>query len=80
MKKIGLIVMLMAAVTVFSVQNATPVSLVVLFWNVEVPLTLVIVAGMLIGMLTGGLLTFRPAARAKEKAAEPTAESGERSP
>jgi len=42
-----------------------------------VPLTLVIVAGMLIGMLTGGLLTFRPAARANEKSAE---ESGERSP
>jgi len=69
--------MLIAVVAVFSVQNATPVSLIVLSWNVDVPLTLVIVAGMLIGMLTGGLLTFRPEARAKEKAAEPSGENGE---
>jgi uncharacterized integral membrane protein len=77
MKRISLIVMLFAAVTVFSVQNAAPISLVVLFWKFEAPLTLVIVAGMLMGMLTGGLIVYRPQARVKGTWGE---ESGERSP
>jgi uncharacterized integral membrane protein len=67
MKKAGLIAMLTAAVAVLSVQNAALVSVVVLFWNVDAPLTLVIVAVMLIGMLTGGLITFRPEAKSKDK-------------
>lgn len=80
MKKAGLITILIAAVAVFSVQNAAPASVVVLFWNVEAPLTLVIVAAMLIGMLTGGLIAYRPETKSKEKGKMPNAAKGEEAP
>jgi uncharacterized integral membrane protein len=77
MKTAGLIIMLIAVTTVFSVQNAPPVSVAVLFWNLEMPLTLVIVIAMLIGMLTGGLIVYRPEVKAKEKGVDLKSEKGE---
>jgi len=71
MKKYGFIMMLIAAAAVFSVQDAPPASVVVLSWNLEAPLTLVIVAAMLIGMLAGGLIAYRPDTRTTEKGNEP---------
>jgi uncharacterized integral membrane protein len=73
MKKYGFLMMLIAAAAVFSVQDAPPASVAVLSWNFEAPLTLVIVAAMLIGMLAGGLIAYRPEAQAKEKGKEPEA-------
>jgi uncharacterized integral membrane protein len=73
MKKYGFIMMLIAAAAVFSVQDARPASVVVLSWKLEAPLTLVIVAAMLIGMLAGGLIAYRPDTRTKEKGKEPEA-------
>ena len=63
--------MLIAAAAVFSVQDAPPASVVVLSWKLEAPLALVIVAAMLIGMLAGGLIAYRPDTRTTEKGNEP---------
>jgi len=71
MKKYGFIMMLIAAAAVFSVQDAPPASVVVLSWKLEAPLALVIVAAMLIGMLAGGLIAYRPDTRTTEKGNEP---------
>ena len=57
---------MITAVAVISVQNVQPVFVAVLFWNLDMPFTLVIVAAMLIGMLTGGLITDRREMRTKE--------------
>lgn len=80
MKKYGFIIMLIATVAVFSVQNAPPVSVAVLFWNFETPLTIVIVAAMLIGMLAGGLIAHRPETRTREKGKGPESANREETP
>jgi len=62
--------MLIAAAAIFSVQDAPPASVVVFSWKLEAPLSLVIVAAMLIGMLAGGLIAYKPDTRTTEKGKE----------
>ncbi len=56
MRAVGWIIVVMAAVAVFSTQNAQPVPVVLLFWNVQAPLALLIAAALLVGVLAGLLI------------------------
>jgi uncharacterized integral membrane protein len=49
----ALVVILIAAVVIFSVQNASPVALSFLFWHFEASLAIVILLTLVLGVITG---------------------------
>ena len=46
-------ILIIAAVTIFSVQNASPVAVTFLFWNFQASLAIVIFLSTLIGVIIG---------------------------
>ena len=78
-----LIVLAVVAVTVaiVALQNGEAVTLSFLFWQVQAPLALVILAATAAGLVIGGLIGFaRTVRRWTHRQAEPETEPGERSP
>jgi len=53
-----ILTILMAIVTVFTMQNASVVSLSFLSWHFESPLALVVLFSLLIGMLVGMMMVW----------------------
>lgn len=69
MTLIILILTIIALVTIFSVQNATPVALSFLFWKFEASLAIVIFLCVLSGAITGAIIAFLLRAKASIKTA-----------
>jgi uncharacterized integral membrane protein len=55
---VAIILIIIALVTVFSVQNANPVTFKFLFWNFEASLAIVIFLSVLSGLIAGSIITF----------------------
>lgn len=53
----SIVILILALVVVFSVQNAAPVVVSFLLWRFESSLAIVIVLSVLTGMLIGGIIT-----------------------
>ncbi len=53
----SIVILILALVAVFSVQNAAPVVVSFLSWRFESSLAIVIVLSVLSGMLIGGIIT-----------------------
>jgi uncharacterized integral membrane protein len=53
MVKLIFAVLIIAIVTIFSVQNASPVAITLLFWNFHVSLAILILLSTLIGVIIG---------------------------
>lgn len=53
-----LIIVILAIVALFSVQNASPVAISFLFWRFEASLAIVIFLTALIGVVAGGILVY----------------------
>ena len=49
-------VFIIAVVTIFSVQNASPVAVTFLFWNFQASLAIVIFLSTLIGVIIGAIV------------------------
>lgn len=49
-------VLIIAVVTIFSVQNASPVAVTFLFWNFQASLAIVIFLSTLIGVIIGAIV------------------------
>jgi len=49
-------VFIIAVVTIFSVQNASPVAVTFLFWNFQASLAIVIFLSTLIGVIVGAII------------------------
>jgi uncharacterized integral membrane protein len=58
MFNIAIILIIIALVAVFSVQNAKPVEFTFLFWKFEASLAIVIFLSALIGLTAGVIITF----------------------
>jgi len=58
MFNIAIILIIIALVTVFSVQNADPVKFIFLFWKFEASLAIVIFLSALTGLIAGVIITF----------------------
>lgn len=58
MFNVAIILIIVALVTVFSVQNADPVKFTFLFWKFEASLAIVIFLSVLSGLITGVIITF----------------------
>jgi uncharacterized integral membrane protein len=54
----AIILIIIALVTVFSVQNADPVKFTFLFWKFEASLAIVIFLSVLSGLIAGVVITF----------------------
>jgi putative membrane protein len=67
----ALVVILIAVVVIFSVQNASPVALSFLFWHFEASLAIVILLTLMIGMIIGmAILSWSRLKRAMRKKKE----------
>jgi len=55
---VGLIfaVLIIAVVTIFSVQNASPVAITLLFWHFQVSLAIIVFLSTLIGVIIGAIV------------------------
>ena len=55
---VGLIfaVLIIAVVTIFSVQNASPVAITLLFWHFQVSLAIVVFLSSLVGVIIGAIV------------------------
>lgn len=62
-----LIIILLAIVTVFSVQNASPVAISFVFWRFEASLAIVIFLSVLLGVITGGIIVLSVRASKKKQ-------------
>lgn len=51
-----LLLIVVAIVAIFSVQNAMPVAITFLFWKFEASLAIVIFLSVLCGMITGAII------------------------
>jgi uncharacterized integral membrane protein len=58
MLNIAIILIIIALVAVFSVQNADPVKFIFLFWKFEASLAIVIFLSALTGLIAGVIITF----------------------
>jgi uncharacterized integral membrane protein len=54
----AIILIIIALVAVFSVQNADPVNFTFLFWKFEASLAIVIFLSVLAGLIAGVIITF----------------------
>jgi uncharacterized integral membrane protein len=72
----ALVVILIAVVVIFSVQNASPVALSFLFWHFEASLAVVILLTLVLGVIIGmAILSWLRWKRARQKKKE---QQGER--
>jgi len=55
---IVLVLIIMALVAIFSVQNAIPVAISFFFWKFEASLAIVIFLSVLTGLVTGLIIAF----------------------
>lgn len=55
---IALVLIIMALVAIFSVQNAVPVIISFFFWKFEASLAIVIFLSVLTGLVTGVIIAF----------------------
>lgn len=64
-----LVLIMIAAVTIFSVQNAMPVAISFLFWRFEASLAIVIFLSVLCGIIIGAIIVslIRTGPRAGEE-------------
>jgi uncharacterized integral membrane protein len=64
--KIGIVLGLLALVTIVVLQNSSPVVVRVLFWSASVDLLLLLLGLFVVGLITGALLAwvFRPGKKA----------------
>lgn len=53
---IFVLLILLALVAIFSVQNALPVKVTFMLWNFEASLAIVIFLSLLVGMIVGGII------------------------
>ena len=55
---VGLIfaVLIIAVVTIFSVQNASPVAITLLFWHFQVSLAIIVFLSTLVGVIIGAIV------------------------
>ena len=55
---VGLIfaVLIIAVVTIFSVQNASPVAITLLFWHYQVSLAIIVFLSSLVGVIIGAIV------------------------
>ncbi|OGW45744.1 MAG: hypothetical protein A2Y66_07525 [Nitrospirae bacterium RBG_13_41_22] len=71
MVTIILLLIVIALVAVFSVQNAMPVSITFLFWKFEASLAIIVflisLAGMIAGAIIVLLLKIRPSVKKQQK-------------
>ena len=58
MVNIAIALIIILVVTVFSVQNAAPVSISFLFWQFQASLAIIIFLCVLSGIIVGSILTF----------------------
>ena len=56
MATIILLLIIVAVVAIFSVQNAMPVAITFLFWKFEASLAIVIFLSVIAGMITGAII------------------------
>jgi uncharacterized integral membrane protein len=56
MATIILLLIIVAAVAIFSVQNAMPVAITFLFWKFEASLAIVIFLSVIAGMIVGAII------------------------
>ena len=56
MVTIILLLIIVAIVAIFSVQNAMPVAITFLFWKFEASLAIVIFLSVIAGMITGAII------------------------
>lgn len=56
MATIILLLIIVATVAIFSVQNAMPVAITFLFWKFEASLAIVIFLSVIAGMITGAII------------------------
>lgn len=70
MATIILLLIIVAVVAIFSVQNAIPVAITFLFWKFEASLAIVIflsvLAGMIVGAIIVSLLRIKPSFKIKD--------------
>ena len=70
MATIILLLIIVAVVAIFSVQNAMPVAITFLFWKFEASLAIVIFLSVIAGMITGAiivsLIRIKPKSSGKE--------------
>jgi uncharacterized integral membrane protein len=70
-----LVVLVIAVVAAFSVQNATPVAISFLVWRFDASLALIVLLSFLTGMIVGmAVLSWTRIRRAAKKKSEPEAE------
>ncbi|OPY78565.1 MAG: hypothetical protein A4E64_00838 [Syntrophorhabdus sp. PtaU1.Bin058] len=62
-----LVIILLAIVTIFSVQNAAPVTISFIFWRFEASLAIVIFLSVLLGIIIGGIIVFSIRASKKKQ-------------
>jgi uncharacterized integral membrane protein len=76
-----LVIIIAGAVTLFSVQNAMPVSISFLLWQFDASLAIIALLFFLAGMVTGAGMLFwvRMRKRAKKKRRESEAAAGQKS-
>jgi len=67
MKILILLAVIIAFVTIFSVQNASPVAISFIFWKFEASLAIVIFLCLLCGVIIGSALMYVFKSRAKNK-------------
>jgi len=62
-----LIIILLAIVTIFSVQNAAIVTISFIFWKFEASLAIVIFLSVLLGVIVGGIIVLSIRASKKKQ-------------
>ena len=67
MSALVLIIILLAIVTIFSVQNAAIVTISFIFWKFEASLAIVIFLSVLLGVITGGIIVLSIRASKKKQ-------------
>ena len=70
MFNVAIIVIIIALVAVFSVQNADPVDFKFLLWEFKASLAIVIFLSVLTGLIAGVIITFLLRAKPKRKPPE----------
>jgi uncharacterized integral membrane protein len=67
MSALVLIIILLAIVTIFSVQNAAIVTISFIFWKFEASLAIVIFLSVLLGVIVGGIIVLSIRASKKKQ-------------
>jgi uncharacterized integral membrane protein len=74
------VVVLVIAVVLFSVQNASPVAVVFLFWQFDASLAIIIFLSLVIGIIVGAVIALWSRRRRTRKDAQRPKDSAPREP